>query len=272
MDHRVKPGGDDGRIGAVRCYPPPRSETERGRGTTRSVVEGARGAEAGREANAPSTALRAVPLPRFAGQEEEKRARVARTSTLPARRRDFINARPSRAVESANARGEHLGESYDPAVHRADVMERHHRRCSLGRLRGQRGAAAERAELLPESGAPGHDGGCRGRRLDDFGLSQQQRARRGHRRSRTDAHGERAGDGHGVARQDGSRYRPAVPRSGTQFALLQRYRGGEYFRRLSHAGRGVFRLARFTAAPRQYAQKRGLAAWHRRRLCAQLQI
>ena len=38
------------------CYPHPRSETERGRGTTRSVVEGACGAEAGREADAPSTA------------------------------------------------------------------------------------------------------------------------------------------------------------------------------------------------------------------------
>jgi hypothetical protein len=36
----------------------------------RSMVEGARGAEAGREAEAPSTALGAVPLPRFAGQDK----------------------------------------------------------------------------------------------------------------------------------------------------------------------------------------------------------
>ena len=35
----------------------------------RSMVEGACGAEAGREAEAPTTALRAVPLPRFAGQD-----------------------------------------------------------------------------------------------------------------------------------------------------------------------------------------------------------
>jgi hypothetical protein len=41
----------------------------------RSMVEGARGAEAGREADAPSTTLlrRAVPLPRFAGQENDER-------------------------------------------------------------------------------------------------------------------------------------------------------------------------------------------------------
>ena len=72
----------------MRCYPPPRSETERGRGTTRSVVEGACGAEAGREADAPSTALRhsdafasrslsrrprAAYAPRFAGQDGGKR-------------------------------------------------------------------------------------------------------------------------------------------------------------------------------------------------------
>ena len=36
----------------------------------RSMVEGACGAEASREADAPSTALRAVPLPRFAGQDD----------------------------------------------------------------------------------------------------------------------------------------------------------------------------------------------------------
>ena len=37
----------------------------------RSMVEGARGADAGREAVAPSTVLlrRPVPLPRFAGQD-----------------------------------------------------------------------------------------------------------------------------------------------------------------------------------------------------------
>ena len=49
-------------------HPPPR--VARGRGTMRSMVEGACGAEADREARAPSTALRAVPLPRFAGQDD----------------------------------------------------------------------------------------------------------------------------------------------------------------------------------------------------------
>jgi hypothetical protein len=40
----------------------------------RSMVEGACGAVASREADAPSTALlrSAVPLPRFAGQDEER--------------------------------------------------------------------------------------------------------------------------------------------------------------------------------------------------------
>jgi hypothetical protein len=35
----------------------------------RSMVEGACGTDASDDADAPSTALRAVPLPRFAGQE-----------------------------------------------------------------------------------------------------------------------------------------------------------------------------------------------------------
>ena len=43
------------------AYPPPRSAAKRGRGTTRRVVKGACGAEAGREAEAPSTALNAGP-------------------------------------------------------------------------------------------------------------------------------------------------------------------------------------------------------------------
>jgi hypothetical protein len=40
----------------------------------RSMVEGACGAAINREAEAPSTALRAVPLPRFAGQDETRRS------------------------------------------------------------------------------------------------------------------------------------------------------------------------------------------------------
>jgi hypothetical protein len=36
----------------------------------RSMVEGACGAAASGESEAPSTALRAVPLPRFAGQDD----------------------------------------------------------------------------------------------------------------------------------------------------------------------------------------------------------
>ena len=51
-------------------HPPPRSETNWGRGTTRRVVEGACGGRASGKADAPSTALRAVPLSRFAGQDE----------------------------------------------------------------------------------------------------------------------------------------------------------------------------------------------------------
>jgi hypothetical protein len=51
-------------LAMTRRYPPPRSETERGRGTMRSMVEGAYGAAAGREAQAPSTALtRGPPSP-----------------------------------------------------------------------------------------------------------------------------------------------------------------------------------------------------------------
>jgi hypothetical protein len=55
-------------------FPLPRAV--RGRGTTRRVVEGVRGAGAGREAKAPSTASlrKAVPLPRFAGQDDERSA------------------------------------------------------------------------------------------------------------------------------------------------------------------------------------------------------
>ncbi len=54
----------------------------------RSMVEGACGAEAGREADAPSTTLlrSAVPLSRFAGQDDETRCRriSARASGNPA--------------------------------------------------------------------------------------------------------------------------------------------------------------------------------------------
>ena len=52
---------------AIVTNPPPHAV--RGRGTMRSMVEGARGAEAGREADAPPTALRAIPPPRFAGRD-----------------------------------------------------------------------------------------------------------------------------------------------------------------------------------------------------------
>ena len=75
MDHRVEPGGDDGEGTRDELHPPPRSETERGRGTMRSMVEGAFSAEARGESEAPSTALRAVPLPRFAGQDEDASGR-----------------------------------------------------------------------------------------------------------------------------------------------------------------------------------------------------
>jgi hypothetical protein len=47
----------------------------------RSMVEGARGAEASREADAPPTALCAVPPPRFAGRDEASVARVERSET-----------------------------------------------------------------------------------------------------------------------------------------------------------------------------------------------
>ncbi len=77
------------------AYPPPRSETERGRGYRRPLAAVLRDKERRREASAmataqwrghaalrlaarptpPSTALRAVPLPRFAGQDGEIPAR-----------------------------------------------------------------------------------------------------------------------------------------------------------------------------------------------------
>jgi hypothetical protein len=52
--------------GATR-YPPRWSEAQLGRGTRRSTVVGA--CKQILTAEAPSTALRAVPLPRFAGEE-----------------------------------------------------------------------------------------------------------------------------------------------------------------------------------------------------------
>src|SRR5262249_57847396 len=48
--------------------------------------------------------------------------------------------------------------------------------------------------------------------------------------------------------------------------------GRECRRRLPHAGRGIPRLARFTAAPRQHAQARGHPHGHRGRLCTELEI
>jgi hypothetical protein len=60
------------RLAMTSAYPPPRSEAERGGGTTRSVVEGVcGGAEADREAVAAPTALRAVPPPRWAGRDKK---------------------------------------------------------------------------------------------------------------------------------------------------------------------------------------------------------
>jgi hypothetical protein len=58
-----------GRPVAVLRFPHPPPRAARGRGTARSAVEGACGGEASLEARAPFTALRAVPLPRFAGQD-----------------------------------------------------------------------------------------------------------------------------------------------------------------------------------------------------------
>jgi hypothetical protein len=62
----------------ILCYPPPRSETKRGRGTMRSMVEGGmrrfsklRRCCASLFAVAPPTALRAVPPPRCAGRDEK---------------------------------------------------------------------------------------------------------------------------------------------------------------------------------------------------------
>ena len=63
-----------------------------------------------------------------------------------------------------------------------------------------------------------------------------------------------------------------VPGADPQFAVRRQRRGREHFRRLSHARRGFFRLARFAAAPRQHAQSRRHAPRHRRGLCAGLQI
>jgi hypothetical protein len=66
-------------LAMTRRYPPPRSETERGRGTIRSMVEGACGRSARSYgegasvfAEAPPTALRAVPPPRSAGRDDRR--------------------------------------------------------------------------------------------------------------------------------------------------------------------------------------------------------
>jgi hypothetical protein len=74
------------------AYPPPRSETERGRGTMRNTVEEAFGAAASGGSEALSTALRAVPLPRFAGQDEDAALGKGNMLTLPL----------SRAIETRN--------------------------------------------------------------------------------------------------------------------------------------------------------------------------
>jgi hypothetical protein len=57
------------------AYPPRVVQRSGGGGPRVSAVEGACSDEASREADAPSTALlrRAVPLPRFAGQDEKGR-------------------------------------------------------------------------------------------------------------------------------------------------------------------------------------------------------
>jgi hypothetical protein len=75
-------GGHSSGTGTCRendiSYPPPRSETERGRGTMRSMVEGACGGAASDEAVAPSTALaRGPPSPlRGAGCGNGRRLRA----------------------------------------------------------------------------------------------------------------------------------------------------------------------------------------------------
>ena len=80
-----------GRPVAVLSVPHPPPRAARGRGTARSAVEGACGGEASLEARAPSTALRAVPLPRFAGQDG------GLTASLFATRDSLLAIRHSRA-------------------------------------------------------------------------------------------------------------------------------------------------------------------------------
>ena len=65
------------RKGAARLHPPPRSEAQRGRGTTRSAVEGACGSEASLKRRSKLVgrgpfhrASARSPLPRFAGKDE----------------------------------------------------------------------------------------------------------------------------------------------------------------------------------------------------------
>ena len=77
-----------------------------------------------------------------------------------------------------------------------------------------------------------------------------------------------AGAGHGGEGQARPRRRCAVSRAHPQIGFRCRGRGREYRRRLSHARRGIFRLARFAAAPRQHAQRQRHPHGHRRGLYA----
>jgi hypothetical protein len=68
----IAPRNDD------RAYPPPRSETERARGTTRRVVEGARGVDASDEADAPPPPCGRSPLPAARDASTTRRPRRLR--------------------------------------------------------------------------------------------------------------------------------------------------------------------------------------------------
>jgi hypothetical protein len=72
------------------AYPPPRSETERGRGTTRSVVEGACGAEVRGEAEAPPTALMRGYPPRYAGRDKHVARRETCVCVVGRRRSNIV--------------------------------------------------------------------------------------------------------------------------------------------------------------------------------------
>src|SRR6266700_4164056 len=113
--------------------------------------------------------------------------------------------------------------------------------------------AAAAAELLSQPRGSRRRARCRRGAIDDLRLSPEQRSFCARARSRADADGAGAGPDHGRARQARPRRRPQLHRPDQGLGLRCQTRRRERRRRISHARRGVLRVARFTLAPRQHA-------------------